>query len=176
MPLFSLEVVRGRFDPTATADALAACAECPPPDIVTHNGVTFYSWGRDRAGELKERNSPPAFDHLGRSGRIAVSTDYVYRTVETPAMKALIEAQAGDGQSLADVDEFRLLGRTMFNLGVYAAFFSDQTHKISLVPNEKSTMPALPDYEEALIAEIGQSTLLLPYLVFTFMCISHCKK
>ena len=50
--------------------------------------------------------------------------------------------------------------------GVYAAFFSDQTHKISAVPDGKATMVAVPDYEEQLIAEIGDSSLLLPYLAF----------
>jgi len=156
-PPFILEVARGRFDPAATAQALDACAECPPPDIVTHNDVSFYSWGEDGKGGLKERNMPPAFDHLGRRGRIAVSNEYVYRTVETPGMKALIDSSAGKRQSLADVEDFRLLAQAMSDLDTYSAFFSDQTHKID------ATSPAILD---DLIAELGGPTLLLPYLAY----------
>jgi len=167
IPPAIFEVAWGRFDPAATAEALAACSECPPPDIVTHNDVSFYSWGEDFAGNLKERNTPPAFDRLGRGGRIAVSSEYVYRTVETPGMKALIDARAGDGKSLADVEEFRLLAQAMSGLGAYAAFFSNQTHKVSVVPDDTSTIATVPDLQEKLIDEIGKSTLLLPYMAFS---------
>ncbi|MDA1129233.1 MAG: hypothetical protein O2913_11130 [Chloroflexi bacterium] len=118
-------------------------------------------------GEIRGRNKPPAFDHLGRGGRIAVSSDYVYRTIETPGMKALIDSRAGDVPSLADVDEFRLLGQAMSKLGAYAAFFSDQTHKVRSVPDDTPTMATSPDIREKLIAEIGNSSLLLPYLAFS---------
>ena len=164
---FILEVAWGRFDPDATGRALASCSECPPPDIVTHNDVSFYSWGGDGQGSLRERHGPPAFDHLGRGGRISVSSEYVYRTVETPGMKALIDSRAGDGQSLADVEEFRLLGRAMSSLGAYAAFFSNQTHKVTTVPDDRSIIVTAPDLHQKLIAEIGDSSLLLPYLAFS---------
>lgn len=162
-----LEVVRGRFDPDATAQTLASCSECPPPDIENYNDVPFYSWGEDFAGNLRRRNTPPAFDHLGRGGRIAVSSEYVYRTVETPGMKALIDARAGDGKLLADVEEFRLLAQAMSGLGAYGAFFSNQTHKVSTVVDNTSNIATVPDLQEKLIEEIGKSTLLLPYLAFS---------
>ena len=164
---FKLEVAYGRFDPAATAQALEACSECPPPNIVTHNDVTFYSWGEDRQGDLRNRRNPPAFDHLGRGGRIAVSNEYVYRTVETPGMKSLIDARARDGRSLADVEEFRLLGKAMSELAPYAAFFTSQTHKIDPTMDYSSIIGTLPGVQENLIAELGNSSLLLPYLAYT---------
>ena len=165
---FLLEVAHGRFDPAATAQALEACSECPPPDIVTHNNVTFYSWGEDGQGNLRGRNGPPAFDHLGRGGRIAVTSDYVYRTVETPGMKALIDSRAGDGPTLADVEEFRLLGKAMSDLNTYAAFFSDRTQKVNPNPDNTANLGSfVPGFQEGLIAEIGGSSLLLPYLAFS---------
>jgi hypothetical protein len=157
MSPFILEVAHGRFDPAATAQALDACSECPPPDIVTHNDVSFYSWGEDAKVGLNKRNMPPAFDHLGRGGRIAVSNEFVYRTIETPGMNALIDSRAGDGQSLADVEEFRLLAQAMSDLDTYSAFFSDQAHKI------EATSPAVLN---DLIAKLGGPTLLLPYLAY----------
>ena len=164
---FKLEVDHGRFDPAATAQALQDCAECPPPDIVTHNDVTFYSWGEDGQGDLRGRNEPPAFDHLGRGGRIAVSDDQVFRTVETPGMKALIDSRAGDELSLADVQEFRLLAQAISDLEVYAAFFSSQTQKVDPDPESDAARGFVPAFQEGLIAEIGGSSLLLPYLAFS---------
>ena len=163
---FILEVAHGRFDPAATAQALEACSECPPPDIVTYNDVSFYSWGEDGQGNLRGRNGPPAFDQLGRGGRIAVTSEYVYRTVETPGMKALIDSRARNGRSLADVEEFRLLGKAISDLDAYAAFFSDQTHKIDADLDYSSIIGTLPGIQENLIAEIGGSSLLLPYLAY----------
>jgi len=174
-----LEVARGHFDPDATAQALASCSECPPPEIETYNDVPFYSWGEDFQGNLRERRNPPAFDHLGRGGRIAVTSEYVYRTVETPGMKALIDSRRGDGQTLADVEEFRLLAQAMSGLGAYTAFFSSRTYKVSVIPDESSGLnaflannfPEVIDSMQAvykkLVAEIGNSTLLLPYQAFS---------
>ena len=161
------EVAWGHFDAAATAQALASCSECPAPHIESYNDVPFYSWGEDWQGDFRNLNGPPAFDALGRGGRIAVSSEYIYRTVETPGMKALIDSRAGDGQSLADVEEFRLLGQAMSGLGAYAAFFSNQTHKVSAVPDDASTIATVPDFQEKLINEIGNSSLLLPYLAFS---------
>ena len=161
-----LEIAWGRFDPSATASALASCSVCPPPEIVTHNDVSFYSWGEDNRGQLTGRDGPPAFDQLGRGGRIAVTSEYVYRTVETPGMKALIDSRAGDGPSLADAEEYRLLAQAMSEMGVYAAFFSDQTHQVSLTGDDTSAFSSLTGVLDKLKGEIGKSTLLVPYQTF----------
>ena len=174
-----LEVAWGRFDPPATAQALASCTECPQPDTETYNDVLFYSWGEDGEGKLRDRRNPPAFDFLGRGGRIAVTNDYVYRTIETPGMKKLIDSRNGGRDTLADVEEFSLLAQAMSRLDTYTAFFSNQTYKVSTAPDQSSAFDpevfrTFPDvYEsklrvyENLKEEIGDSTLLLPYLAFS---------
>ena len=68
-----LEAVVGRFDPEATRRALAACTVCPDPVVNEHQGLEFYSWGEDLELDLNMRLHPPAFDELGRGGRIAVT-------------------------------------------------------------------------------------------------------
>ncbi len=161
-----LEVAWGRFDPEATAQALASCSECPPPDMETQSGVPFYSWGADFAGNIADRGQPPLFDQLGRGGRLAVSSGWVYRTIETPGMRALIDSGGGNGQTLADVAEFRLLGAAMSSLGAYAAIFTDQTQRISAAAGDTPLFNHLPGVQEKLIGEIGNSTLLLPYQAF----------
>ncbi|MEE8466540.1 MAG: hypothetical protein V3S68_08700 [Dehalococcoidia bacterium] len=169
-----LEVAWGRFDPAATEQALASCAECPPPELERYNDVPFYSWGPDLAGNIRARNTPPAFDHLGRGGRIAVSSEYVYRTLETPGMMGLIDSRNGDGRTLADVAEFRLLVQAMSAMGVYTAWFGNQTYRISETPDDTDVFAYLAKIEESQVEvfeklkeELGKSTLLLPYLAFS---------
>ena len=59
-----LEVVRGRFDPEATDQALRACVECPQPTLAELSGVTYYSWGEDLAMNLQTRLTPPCIRRI----------------------------------------------------------------------------------------------------------------
>ena len=120
-----LDVVRGRFDPQATDKALESCSECEPHSREEYGGVSYYSWGEDYAFNPQLRFAPPAFDWLGRGGRIAVLDEYVFRTLGTPDMEALIETGLNEGASLADVEEFRLLAGGMSRLGAYTMLLSD---------------------------------------------------
>ena len=79
----TLDVVRGRFDPQATDKALESCSECEPHSREEYGGVSYYSWGEDYADNLQLRFAPPAFDEIGRGGRIAVLDEYVFRTLGT---------------------------------------------------------------------------------------------
>ena len=125
--LAGLEAIRGRFDPEATDKALASCTECPPSERRDHNGVSYYSWGDDNEKNDELKLSPPAFDKLGRGGRIAVLDDYVFRALSTGDMEALIGSHRGDRPSLADVVTFRLLANGMSQLGAYAMLLSHET-------------------------------------------------
>ena len=121
----TLDVIRGRFDPQATDKALESCSECEPPSREEYGGVSYYSWGGDYAANPQLRFAPPAFDEIGRGGRIAVLDEYVFRTLGASDMEALIDASLNDGASLADVEEFRLLAGGMSRLGAYIMLLSD---------------------------------------------------
>ena len=121
----TLDVIRGRFDPQATDKALESCSGCETPSREEYGGVSYYSWGEDYADNLQLRFAPPAFDEIGRGGRIAVLDEYVFRTLGTPDMEALIDASLNEGASLADVEEFRLLAGGMSRLGAYTMLLSD---------------------------------------------------
>ena len=122
----TLDVIRGRFDPQATDKALESCSECEPPSREEYGGVSYYSWGEDYANpNLQLRFAPPAFDEIGRGGRIAVLDEYVFRTLGASDMEALIDASLNEGASLADVEEFRLLAGGMSRLGAYTMLLSD---------------------------------------------------
>ena len=118
--------IRGSFDPDAAAAALAACAECPPPQTAQYDGVTYYSWGDDFAVDLQSALKPPAFDRLGRGGRIAVTIEYVLRTLWTEGMTQMIGAAHG-GPSLGVDADFRLTAQGLEDLQTYGAYITDQT-------------------------------------------------
>ena len=171
VPPGQLEVVRGRFDPDTVDKTLRACSECVPHVLGEHRGVSFYSWGEDRKGDLQKRFSPPAFDWLGRGGRIAVQEKYIFRTVETTGMEALIDASLARRPSMADVEEFRLLARGMSELGAYTMFLTDMTQGWEAYGGRLVGM-YLDDYatqaqSEGVMQEIKEKILLLrPYQAF----------
>ena len=129
-----LGVMLGRFDPGATDSALENCVatvpDCEVPVRQSHEGVTFYSWGEDLQANLQRIFSPPAFDQLGRGGRIAVLDSHVFYTVETPGMHELIEASLQQRPSLMDVPAFRLLAGAMSQLETHASLLSDQAMSV----------------------------------------------
>ena len=118
--LRTLEAMTGRFDPEATGTLLSACAECPEPETLEHGGIEFYSWGEDLTPDLPNRLQPPAFDPLGRGGRIAVLDSLVLRTIETEGMRHLIDTHLDNRDSLADDSDLALAAGALDGLGVYS--------------------------------------------------------
>ena len=159
-----LEIIRGRFDPVATEQAINGCSECPSHDGVIYNGVKLYIWGEDLAGDRKLRYRPPAFDTFGRGGRIAVTDDYVFRTIETHRIEMLIDATAGDRPSLAEFEEFRLIAAALDELDVYGALISIRTQSLGNYPLPFS----LPfgNRLEYILERLDESPLLRPYRAF----------
>ena len=130
-PPYTLEAVSGRFDPETTDASLAACAECDKPEIQEHLGVKFYSWGEDYKPDLKKRLQPPAYDVLGRGGRIAVLDSVVFRTLGTAGMRSLIRTYGGNGDSLADDPDLALAAGALQNLGVYSALLAGDVERFT---------------------------------------------
>ncbi len=124
-------VLRGRFDPGATAEGITACSECPTPLREEYRGVSFYSWGTDSEEKPDQGLAPGAFDQSGRGRSIAVQGDRVFHTVATNTIKALIDASLGKQPSLADAEEFRLLVNGMTVLGAYIMYLTDKTQGLN---------------------------------------------
>ncbi len=120
-PPYILEAVTGRLDLELTESSLAPCIECPEAEIYEHLGIEFYSWGEDFETDLDKKLQPPAFDQLGRGGRIAVLDSIVFRTLRTAGMRALIDTYHGHGDSLADDPALALAAGELQSLGVYSA-------------------------------------------------------
>ncbi len=168
-PGTALDVVRGRFDPQAADKALNACSECAPPSREEHGGIPYYSWGEDYAADDNMKFAPPAFDSFGRGGRIAVLDEYVFRTLGTSEMKALIDAHLNEGPSLADVEEFRLLARGMSQLGAYTMLLSDDVEVWGLDGYVRSVLgrdAAQADLEKMKGELAGAGPWLRPYKAY----------
>ncbi|MDE0138758.1 MAG: PQQ-binding-like beta-propeller repeat protein [bacterium] len=118
------EVVVGRFSPGKVEGAATSCTECPDIDRERYKGIEFLTWGEDYVHNYAEVLRPPFFDVLGRLGRVAVLDSYIFRTLGTEEMRALIRAQSGESDTLADDSDMALVARTLDGLGAYSALLS----------------------------------------------------
>ncbi len=166
-PEAKLDVTLGRFDPDATDEALRSCSECPTPEREEYGGVSYYSWGQDNEVGVNDKFAPPAFDQLGRGGRIAVLDSYVFHTWATDEMKSLIDAPRDERPSLADFEEYRLLAAGMSRLGAYAMLLSDNTFGLEAMVESYLEWPDATneEAEEWRVKWAGPGTLR-PYLAF----------
>ena len=150
-PPYTLEAVSGGYGPETTDASLAACAECDKPETQEHLGVKFYSWGEDYKPDLKKRLQPPAYDVLGRGGRIAVLDSVVFRALGTAGMRSLIRTYGGNGDSLADDSDLALAAGALQNLGVYSALVAGDVEKFTgpvdslLSPEERAQLQKTRD-------------------------------
>ena len=163
-PPKALEVVQGNFDPGVTALALEACTECEAPEETDRHGINFYSWGEDFRIDPQKKLAHPAFDHLGRGGRIAVLDGFVFRTGGTAGMRNLIDTSVGRRDSLADVEEFRLLAAGLDELNAYSGLLTDMTQGFD--ETVEALMDAFGGEVPTLKAQLEAEPLLRPYDAF----------
>ena len=166
-----LEIMVGEFDPDDVDRRIQACSDCPAAETERHGGVTFYSWGEDVETSLISRFNPPAFDQVGRGGRIAVMPNLVFRTVETPGMRDLIDARQRATSTLSEVDEFRRIAQSLDRAGAYSAFITDDVGPLDFdawIDGQIALSGYAASSKEALRIQVydGGATLLQPYLAF----------
>ena len=133
-PPYVLEVASGRIDPEATERSLSRCTECEEPKIHEHRGVEFYSWGDDLRPNMDKRLHPPAFDELGRGGRIAVLDSLVLRALWTQGMRSVIDAYRNNRDSLADDPDLARAAGELQSLGVYSAILFGNVERFTFGP------------------------------------------
>jgi len=134
-PKEAISVVRGRFHPEATDQALKSCSSCPQIHHKEHNGIPFYSWDDLNAPGATGPETSSAFANYVQGKQISIQDIYVFDTGSVDVMEAVIDTSLGERRSLADKDEFRLLSQAMTQLDTYTIVLSD-------IPT--------PSYEQAL--------------------------
>ena len=165
-----LEAVVGAYDPEITQASLAECADCMPHEEFRHRGYAYYSWGEDFKGDLFIRHAPPAFDALGRGGRISVQQGRVLRALSTDGIHSLIDAAAGAGDSLWDSEDMRQVAQAMADLGAYAVSYTEADMSLAtLTPlYEKQRVriisdPPKPQEQEYSVSRLTDPPALLPF-------------
>jgi hypothetical protein len=104
------------------------------------------------------RVNPPIFDAQGRGGQLVVQDDYIFRTLESGAMKAMIDASEGQRQSLWDVEEFQIMANGLSELRPYSVFLS--TDVASFQKQMRDTVRRVPQ------SRLDENPLL-PYKAFS---------
>ena len=168
---FVLEAVVGAYDPEITRARLAECADCMPHQEVVHRGHPYYSWGEDFKGNLRERFSPPAYDHLGRGGRMSVQPGRVFRAVSYRGdSNPYRRNHRNAADSLWDSEEMRLVAQAMADLGAYAAAYTEADMSLAaLVPlYEKQRFRIIsnkskPQQQEYSVSRMTDPPALLPF-------------
>ena len=169
--LFALEAAVGAYDPEITQASLAECADCMPHEEFRHRGYAYYSWGEDFKGDLFIRHAPPAFDALGRGGRISVQQGRVLRALSTDGIHSLIDAAAGAGDSLWDSEDMRLVAQAMADLGAYAVSYTETDMSLAALTPLYETQqmirtysgPLKPRQQEYSVSRLTDPPALLPF-------------
>ena len=129
LPPEQYTAARGRFDPQRTEQAIQRCGDCPASATGEYRGVS-YARGEDFADiDFDLRNAAPAFDSLGRGGRLAVLDRYVLRTLWTQGLEDMVDASRG-GRSLATNPDFRAAAAALEELGNYTVWLSTRTQSV----------------------------------------------
>ena len=132
-----------------------------PHEEFRHRGYAYYSWGEDFKGDLFIRHAPPAFDALGRGGRISVQQGRVLRALSTDGIHSLIDAAAGAGDSLWDSEDMRMVAQAMADLGAYAVAYTEADMSLAmLTPLYDRPRPDQPEYS---VSRMTDSPALLPF-------------
>jgi hypothetical protein len=160
-PPINMSIIKGRFNPENSQQALVESAKADPPNIETYDDNTIYSWGADNEINLGKRLTPPAYDMLGRGGRFVFQNDFTIRTNQTSIIKQFLDTQQGKQNSLAKVIEFDLIAKELSSYGAMSAYFSNQTQSFEitrdlLAASSKSKAEEIDKY-------LAQGPILLPY-------------
>ena len=112
----TFEVAFGKFDPAATAAALAVCG-CDQPDLNEYGGFTYYSWGVEGEQNLANRFDPPLYDSLGRGPRLLVQEGEAFWTITAATMEQYIDMLNRTRPSLAADPDYVAATRWLAAMG-----------------------------------------------------------
>ncbi len=139
-------VAFGPFDSAITANSLATC-DCTQPLVRVHEGLEYYAWGEELAGDLRRRWAPPVYDDTGRGPRLFVVEGVAYWTLLNSAMDDLINVELGHAASLAESEAYVSVIRKMLVLGQMRDITLRTTH-LSVAELSDNGMNDYPEYPD----------------------------
>jgi len=162
IPLDYYEAVRGSFSREDINNAVITGPMNDMLEVYTYNGYEFYSWGEDNNINFQYRSNVRP---LGRGHRLALIDDFIFWVGTTGQMEEMIDSYAGDIESLADNENYKLLAGALAELDTVTAFFSTGPQsKGDFMEIHKDQLDQLkPEIKERLLGEIEEESLLKPY-------------
>ena len=161
-PVHCYEAVRGRF---SQEDVDNAARTGPMNDILeinTYQGHEFYSWGGDFDVNLLMRSSVRP---MGRGHRLALVDDFIFWVLWTEGIEEMIDSYEGNIESLADIEDYKLLAQGLEELDTVNAYFSSESHSPEYIEDLYQSLLEDPSDERQQLAleEIERETRLKPY-------------
>ena len=162
LPVFYYEAVRGRFSRDDVDNAARTGPGNDILEVVSYQGHEFYSWGGDHDINFSMRSTVRP---LGKGFRLALVDDSIFWVGWTDAMKEMIDSYEGNIDSLADIENYRLLAQGLKELDVCCAFFSAESQSQSYVREVYKGMFEEPSNErqQLFVEEIERQVRLKPY-------------
>jgi len=118
-------VALGPFEQQSILGHLESCALCAAADAsFAYEGWEIRAWGEEGDIGIHQRLrwQPPFFDSLGRGGRLAFRDGVVARTLLLEQLQMVMQADAGEVVSLADLPEWRAMAERLDQVGAYSAY------------------------------------------------------
>lgn len=158
---------RGRFDVDAIAEAIEADPEWSDLlEVVEHGGTEYFSWDDEPEPGAGE---PGPRDQLGRGGNMYVTEDELWWSFSAEGIEGMIDAQAGDAESLADDDDVRSVAEELDALGAFSASITETDGSDYGVPldgtGDDRSGPTVATYELLATGAYAESSDLLGVVI-----------
>jgi hypothetical protein len=167
--LEAYEAAVGDFDQRLVTGKISSCPNCGmTAERRNHGGLEYYAWGEDFRQHLRIRFEAPAFDDLGRAGRLAASSRFVLRTLWDEGIERMIDAATGSTPSLADNEDFALIAHALDVNNAISAYVTDCNLSRSRISAwlDNLTPSAAAASASAAWETPSTETILAPYRVY----------
>lgn len=162
LPVHYYEAVRGRFNRDDVDNAARTGPGNDILEIVAYQGHEFYSWGEDHGINFALRSTVRP---LGKGFRLALVDDFIFWVGWTDGIKEMIDSYEDNIDSLADIENYKLLAQGLEELDGCCAFFSAESQSQSYVEDMYQAMLEDPSSEirQLFLEEVERQVRLKPY-------------
>jgi hypothetical protein len=160
------EAVRADFSREEVDNAMKTGPLNDILEIMSYQGHEFYSWGDDNEMDFSRHSN---VRWLGQGHRLALLDDFLFWVTWTDGLKEMIDSYDDRIDSLADVEEYKLLADGLIELDVCNAFFSTQSQSHSSVTEQyllKMAEYEYPEEYQRFLESIEETVRLEPYQAF----------
>jgi hypothetical protein len=161
------EAYRGRFDKSEVEATVKTGTRSEDLEVVQYGGMEYYRWGEDNAANLSARTHVRP---LGRGHRLALPGDFAFWTVWDEGIETMIDCYKDTVDSLADIDEYRLMAEGLTMLGAFSGYMTTDTNSCNEVEDDylgryevSSQMSEREEQEERFILSLEEIPLLKLY-------------